>query len=104
MTDLAEYAREGGELREIVANYEWRPETSEGTSYGVVIKIRVYKLPDGSFMAWPSHKVKTPGQSSPYMSLTYKGSIEEAVIDCISGFRMFQGTIEETTWLENEDF
>ena len=102
MKTLQEYA--GGELSQVVANYEWTPIDQAGRSYGVTIKIKVYKHSENRFMALPSRRVKTPGQATPYMSLEEKGSVEEAVKDCISGFKMFMGTAAETEWPETEDF
>lgn len=102
MSTLEQYA--GGELREVVANYEWCPVDSGGASYGVDVKIRVYKNSHGRFMAYPSHRVKTPRQATPYMSIYEQDSLDEALKDCIDGFKMFMGTAAETEWPENEYF
>ncbi len=102
MSDLEEYA--GGSLREVVTNYEWIPADGTGQSYGVLIKIKVYRNSDGEFYATPSHRVKTPGQAGPYMpSGPSQNSAEEAVRFCIRGFKMFMGSASETGWFEAND-
>lgn len=93
--EIVEYA--GGNLSEIVKTYIWEPETKEGDSYNVTIRIEVRKR-NGRYLAIPSHKVKTPKQASPYVSLDDKDTPEAALYSCISGFRMFMGTPEETEW------
>lgn len=105
MVDLAQikdYA--GGELDEVVTNYEWRPVDPDGKHYGVTIKIKIYKDAANRFTALPSHRVKTPLQAGPYMPLTVEDTLEEALKGCIRGFKMFMGTVAETKWIEAEDF
>lgn len=102
MNTIEEYA--GGELREVVANYEWRPVDKNGTRYDVDVKIKVYKSTNGRFQAYPSHRVKMPGQATPYMSIDEEDTIDGALRDCIGGSHMFMGTADETEWSKNEDF
>ena len=105
MVDLAQLKQyAGGELDEVVANFEWRPVDSAGQSYGVTIKIKVYKEGNSRFMAMPSRRVKTPRQASAYMSLEVEDTIEAALKSCIAGFRMYMGAVAETEWPEAEDF
>lgn len=102
LAELQKYA--GSELDEIVANFEWRPAAPDGQSYGVTIKIKVYKDANNRFMALPSRRVKTPGQADSYMPLTLEDSIEDALKSCFRGFKMFMRTVAETTWPEVEEF
>lgn len=102
MPDLEEYA--GGSLREVVTSYEWRPADSNGQSYGVLIKIKVYRNSEGEFHASPSHRIKNPGQAGPYMpSGPPQNSVEEAVRFCVRGFKRFMGSASETEWFEAND-
>jgi hypothetical protein len=95
LNEIAEYA--GGSLEEVVGTYIWEPETKSGESYHVSIKIEVRRK-NGQYTAFPDHQVKTPEQITPYVSMDTKDSLEAALYDCISGFKMFMKTPEETEW------
>lgn len=93
--EVAEYA--GGNLSEIVGTYIWEPVSKSGESYNVSIKIEIHRKND-QYYPIPSHRVKTPRQATPYVSIDTKDTPEEALFGCISGFKMFMGTTEETAW------
>ena len=94
--EIANYA--GGELNKVVATYIWHPESPSGESYGVEIKIQIQELSNGHYQAVPNRAVKTPQQGTPYVSMQPEDTPEEALQDCISGFKHFMGSVEETEW------
>ena len=102
MIELAVYAE--GEIKQVVAYYEWQPENRNDRRYNVTINIKLYKNPDSSFMAYPSHSVKKPKHAGAYMSIESKPTVEAAIQDCTGGFKAFMGTVSETKWLPNDDF
>jgi len=95
LNEIAEYA--GGSLEEVVGTYIWEPKTKSGESYNVAILIEVRKK-NGRYMAIPNRMVKTAQQAAPYVSTDTKDNLEDALHDCIAGFKMFMRTPEETEW------
>jgi len=94
----------GGELTEVVANYEWRAVDSDGKSYGQIVKIKVLKGANGRFVAHPNHSVRSTGQATPYLSLEEKPSIKAALEDCFLSFGLFKHSVDESEWIKNPYF
>ena len=49
------------------------------------ITVRVYEYPDGRFEGVSNYSIKPPERPMPYKSLNYRDSVEEALLDSISG-------------------
>lgn len=87
-----------GEGSRLAETFSWVP-VHNGQQYGNSIRIEVWEYPSGNFLAIPSHRIKTPGQATPYASMHIQVSVEAAVRDCIRGFQTFMTNPNQTEWI-----
>jgi len=52
----------------------------------VKLKIKVIRESNGSYMGVANYKIQGPNQESPYISLRFKETVEDAIMDSLNGF------------------
>lgn len=55
----------------------------------ICLMIKVVKTMSGGYRAYPNYTIQNPEQASPYASLSAGNSVEEVLIDTLSGFLLY---------------
>ena len=72
----------------------------------VKLKIKVIRAPSGSYMGVANYKIQGPNQASPYISLHFKETVEDAIMDSLIGFLTYwdPAQADEIKLIPNDNF
>jgi len=102
---LCETHRHVFEVEEVVGEWIFHIDRCPVTLKIKVVKTTAGPYP-GMYMGIANYQIQSPQQAGPYMSLTFRDTVKEALEDALRGFLMWYNPeeAEETKFIPYKDY